>query len=419
MENCPGPIIMDTKYDLNNLSFIEKKCKGIDNNLYNLKIYNAKDSIIFHLNKLNNLYEMIYKQNYTLEGLNKINIFFKFFDSIEDIYNDCFKNYDENKIIIFENEDKIHLKFKYIHGTKEKEIEFIFDFYDLDIKKVLLKLCGKIIEINNILNEQNKINENNKKELNENIIKDLNKTKKKLEEQTNRNFKNKFFNYIILFIIIINSSYNFYHYLSNDIDNQFKSINNKINNNIDIIYSSIINKNIFLPSLSFFRKYDINKINIFISLINEGIKKNFNKRIKCYKLLYQASIDGYDNKDFHRKCDGKNFTITLVISDKDKIFGGFTEIEWNQDGEYIYGYKGFIFSINNNKIYYTKNNGNYSIYRSKYGPKFYNGFSIEDKFGNDKTYGYSEFELEGKEYVLAGEFYYSIKDYAVYQIELE
>ena len=65
--------------DLQNLSFIEKECKGIDNNLYNIKVYNAKESIIFRLKKLNNFYEIIYKQNYTIEELNKINIFFKSF----------------------------------------------------------------------------------------------------------------------------------------------------------------------------------------------------------------------------------------------------------------------------------------------------------------------------------------------------
>ena len=152
-------------------------------------------------------------------------------------------------------------------------------------------------------------------------------------------------------------------------------------------------------------------------MINEGIKKNFNKKVKSFKVLYQALIDGYSNKDFHKKCDGKNFTITLVIIDKDKIFGGFIEIEWNQDVKSIKGDK--IFSINNNKIYYTKN-GYYKIYRSQYfGPYCFEGFVIDDKNGADSTRDYSEFDLEGKEYVLAGEFSFSIKDYAVYQIELE
>ena len=62
MAYYPFPIIMKTKskpeIDLQNLSFIEKECKRIDNNLYNI---NAKDSIIFRLKKLNNFYEIIYK----------------------------------------------------------------------------------------------------------------------------------------------------------------------------------------------------------------------------------------------------------------------------------------------------------------------------------------------------------------------
>ena len=162
MADYPFPIIMKTQskpeIDLQNLSFIEKECKGINNNLYNIKIYNAKDSIIFHLKKQNDLYEIISKNNYTLEELNKINIFFKSFYSIDEIYNDFFKNYEENKIIIFENEDKINLKFKYIHGRKEKEIEFILDSYDLNIRKVLFKLCDKIIEIDKLKLEINEMN---------------------------------------------------------------------------------------------------------------------------------------------------------------------------------------------------------------------------------------------------------------------
>ena len=122
-----------------------------------------------------------------------------------------------------------------------------------------------------------------------------------------------------------------------------------------------------------------------------NVKKNFNKKIKSFTLLYQTSIDVYNNTEFYRKYEGRNFTITLVINDKDKIFGGFTEIEWNQDKKLI------------------KYKGTY----------FVNGFNISDKNGYDNTYDYSVFDLEGKEYVLTGKKYFSIKDYTIYQIELE
>ena len=40
------------------------------------------------------------------------------------------------------------------------------------------------------------------------------------------------------------------------------------------------------------------------------LKIDLIKKLKNFKVLYQASINGYDGKDFHRKCDGKNFIIT-------------------------------------------------------------------------------------------------------------
>ena len=155
-------------------------------------------------------------------------------------------------------------------------------------------------------------------------------------------------------------------------------------------------------------------------LINRGINIIYNKTIKNYKKLYQASVDGYSIENFHKKCDGKAFTVIFITNDKDKIFGGFTEIEWDSSSGEKKGYKGFIFSISNNKIYYTEK-GYYFIYCDKdFGPTFLNGFSI-DKFNlvKDNTYVNSEFNLEGKEYVLQGERYGEVKDYVVYQIELE
>jgi hypothetical protein len=56
-------------------------------------------------------------------------------------------------------------------------------------------------------------------------------------------------------------------------------------------------------------------------LINEGIKKYFDKEIKNIKLLYQGSRDGFENVIFYEKCNGKPFTVTLVVTEKDIVFG--------------------------------------------------------------------------------------------------
>ena len=145
----------------------------------------------------------------------------------------------------------------------------------------------------------------------------------------------------------------------------------------------------------------------------------FKKEIKYFKLLFQLSKDGEDIQNFHKKCDSKNFTVTLVITDHNKIFGGFTESAWDQSEKRKYGNKGFLFSINNKEIYYPKNES--YIYCSKWcGPNFSNGFRINLKTGldlTDTTYYYSKVDKKKKS-ILAGEKHFFIKDYVVYQIEI-
>jgi len=44
--------------------------------------------------------------------------------------------------------------------------------------------------------------------------------------------------------------------------------------------------------------------------------------------IYNAQTDGWDEDDFHRCCDKKGWTLTIVQTTKDFIFGGFTTLEW-------------------------------------------------------------------------------------------
>ena len=64
-------------------------------------------------------------------------------------------------------------------------------------------------------------------------------------------------------------------------------------------------------------------------LIGNEIKKNFNRNISSYKLLYRASRDGFGAKDFHWKCDGIGYTLIIIKTKSGKRFGGFTEDEWD------------------------------------------------------------------------------------------
>ena len=46
-----------------------------------------------------------------------------------------------------------------------------------------------------------------------------------------------------------------------------------------------------------------------------------------WRLLFQASRDGFAAEAFHSKCDHKGPTVTIVKS-RHYIFGGFTEVSW-------------------------------------------------------------------------------------------
>lgn len=68
--------------------------------------------------------------------------------------------------------------------------------------------------------------------------------------------------------------------------------------------------------------------------------------------LYQGSTDGYRASDFHRKCDNKGKTFTIIRSDKGNIFGAFTDLEWASRDQAITGGKNsFLFALNEDKSF--------------------------------------------------------------------
>ena len=89
--------------------------------------------------------------------------------------------------------------------------------------------------------------------------------------------------------------------------------------------------------------------------------------------LYQATIDGADPINFHKKCDNIPNTLVLIKSEGKRRFGGFTPIPWKSEGNFIEDKKNqtFVFSLDNKKIYNLKSIGYYAVYHNEnYGPCF-------------------------------------------------
>jgi hypothetical protein len=49
---------------------------------------------------------------------------------------------------------------------------------------------------------------------------------------------------------------------------------------------------------------------------------------KDAKLLWRGSRDGFRAKEFHRRCDGRANTLTLIADTDGNVFGGFTPVKW-------------------------------------------------------------------------------------------
>ena len=333
---------------------------------FELTIYQGERKIIFRCSEIKDLSGTLYKAELTLDELYKLNNLLRGFQSIESIFTDFFQNFDESKIIFKKEDNKIIVTFiiEFMGNKKEAKISLTPEKPDLNV--TVMKLCDKVKEIDLLKTEF------------ENKIKEL--------EKENQNLKNNL---------------EYYHkvYLSPEQLNKIKT------SNID---SQIL------------KLYDSNELN----LIEKGVQKNLKKKINKYTLLFRASRDGYSASNFHSKCDGKSNTVTLVETMTGRRFGGFTDDQWDQSSSYKTGPNGFIFSLDNNEIYYNKDN-QYNIYgNSSYGPSFGGGhdFYICDSCNSsNNSYDNSghSYETNGKKYALAGSNSFLVRDYEVFQLELQ
>ena len=198
-----------------------------------------------------------------------------------------------------------------------------------------------------------------------------------------------------------------------NIENNIKDIKNvnenikKCNNtnNLEIKFSPEkdgINK--FLEDIKVFGKlnnFDKNmnelmKISLIIKNDNKKkdsiikwIEEKINKKINKFELIFRMSENGTKSEDFHKYCDNKGPTLTLVKTTKNKIFGGFTPLNWNNNGNQLYDKSNqtFIFSLNLMKIYNMIKNEGKAIYCDNSGPNFgLSDFDLQENMKIGVTY---------------------------------
>jgi hypothetical protein len=100
-------------------------------------------------------------------------------------------------------------------------------------------------------------------------------------------------------------------------------------------------------------------------------------------LLYRGSRDGISPQAFHSKCDGKANTVTIIKTDKNYVFGGYTASPWKSERE-TYGDDptAFIFSLRKNGTSSLSSSNKFTVRDA--GTAIYNDFEAGPVFGSYK-----------------------------------
>ena len=184
-----------------------------------------------------------------------------------------------------------------------------------------------------------------------------------------------------------------------------------------------IKKNVIGDSISTLKKYKdymLIKSGIFeqLNLKNENIK---------LKLIFKSTRDGYRASDFHKFCDGKGRTVSIIETKDNILFGGFLNIKWKNEGGDTNDDKSFLFSFNNNNIY--KNNGksfacNFGMDK---GPYFAYSINIFSDFRESRKhvtrdlecYKYSWNDFSSNYELNCKTEYFDIKEIEVFEVLIE
>jgi hypothetical protein len=79
----------------------------------------------------------------------------------------------------------------------------------------------------------------------------------------------------------------------------------------------------------------------------EQLNKLFGNQNQQWQLIYRASRDGFTAKFFHQFCDSRCPTMTIIRSQNNCIFGGFTKTAWSSSGLEKADPSAFLFTLKN------------------------------------------------------------------------
>ena len=223
--------------------------------------------------------------------------------------------------------------------------------------------------------------------------------------------------------------------LSKSAINNYNYVNNskKIKNNKNSFNKKILSEN-YIKSQNPKTKLNSYKFNskilndtedldlIALGLVLGDLEKLKNLKVG-YKLIYRASTNGDSVKNFHKKCDNINGTLTVIKTKDGLVFGGYCSVCWESGDELIKeDLNSFVFSINLSKIYFVSKNNEASILCDKNkGPSFIGMFTINDNMLSMRSdinpWGTQRYSGESSLYEInGGEPSFIIEEIEVFQV---
>ena len=302
---------------------------------------------------------------------------------------DNIKSLEELSKTLEESINNLKIIIEKINSNKEE--------LKLKIQKVFTKIRN---ELNNredeLLYEVDNIYQN--LFFNDEIIKESEKLPKKIKlSLEKRNILDKEYNENRL-NLLINDCINIEKNIKdiNDMKYKIKKSNDSINLKIQFFPEEEKEINNFILNIKKFGKVkELNKslLNNKEDLIINWIREKTNKNHIKFELIYKMSEKGNNCEDFHKYCDNKGATLILIKANKNKIFGGFTPLNWKNSGGSLIdeSKQTFIFSLNLNKKYDLIDQKKLAIQcQPNYGPIFgAHDFSLSKNMKSGETYANS------------------------------
>jgi hypothetical protein len=156
-------------------------------------------------------------------------------------------------------------------------------------------------------------------------------------------------------------------------------------------------------------------------------------RGKSFALLYRGSRDGFESSAFHSRCDGHGETVTIIVSDNDCIFGGYSPCTWSSVISVVPdpGSTSFLFTIKNvhnlpARVFKLKHPENGICTNPGYGPCFGSGNDLSigsPCTGSNKNWSSlgGAYENDTRVYslkVLAGSYRFAVRDIEVFKLQV-